>query len=401
MDGLAFAPLDGVRVLDLTTSVAGPYCTLILAGLGADVVKVERPDGGDDTRGWGPPFWDGESAVFLAMNAGKRSLALDLKEADGVAVALKLAAASDVVIQNLRPGLMERLGLGFEDVAAVSPRVVYCSIGAFGKSGPLSSEPGYDPLMQAAGGIMSVTGEEGRQPVRAGVSIIDQGTAMWAALAIVAALGAREQRPGPQLIDTSLYETAVNWMPMQLAGYLASGRVPKRMGSGISVIAPYEAFEAEDGRWLMIAAGNDRLYRTLCTAIDCPGLGEDPRFETNADRVTNRDALAALLAETIRTRPAADWLARLRAAGVPTAPVQGIDELVDDPQLAALGLLEPVPHPTVEDLRLVGLPLSFGGSRLRHRGPPPQLGEHTDAVLGDAGYSAAQVGELREAGVVR
>lgn len=401
MDGVAFAPLDGVRVLDLTTSVAGPYCTLILAGLGADVVKLERPDGGDDTRGWGPPFWDGESAVFLAMNAGKRSLALDLKEPDGLAVALKLAAASDVVIQNLRPGLVERLGLGFEDVAAISPRVVYCSIGAFGKSGPLSSEPGYDPLMQAAGGIMSVTGEEGRQPVRAGVSIIDQGTAMWAALAIVAALGAREQRPGPQLIDTSLYETAVNWMPMQLAGYLASGRVPKRMGSGISVIAPYEAFEAEDGRWLMIAAGNDRLYRTLCTAIDCPGLGDDPRFETNADRVTNRDALAALLAETIRTRPAADWLARLRAAGVPTAPVQGIDELVDDPQLAALGLLEPVPHPTVEDLRLVGLPLSFGGSRLRHRGPPPQLGEHTDAVLGDAGYSAAQVGELREAGVVR
>ncbi len=400
MDGLAFAPLDGVRVLDLTSSVAGPYCTLILAALGADVVKVERPDGGDDTRGWGPPFWDGESAAFLAMNAGKRSLALDLKDPDGLAVALKLAAASDVVIQNLRPGQVERLGLGFEDVAAVSPRVIYCSIGAFGKNGPLSAEPGYDPLMQAAGGIMSVTGEEGRPPVRAGVSLIDQGTGMWAALAIVAALGAREDRPGPQLIDTSLYETAINWLPMQLAGYLASGRVPKRMGSGIAVIAPYEAFEADDGRWLMIAAGNDRLFRALCTAIDCPGLAEDPRFETNADRVTNRDALADLLAETVRARPAADWLARLRAAGVPAAPVQAIDELVDDPQTAALGLLEPVPHPTVEDLRLVGLPLSFGDSRLRHRGAPPRLGEHTDAVLSDAGYSAAEVGDLREAGVV-
>ena len=400
MDGLAFAPLDGVRVLDLTTSVAGPYCTLILAALGADVVKVERPDGGDDTRGWGPPFWEGESAAFLSMNAGKRSLALNVRAPEGLAVARALAARSDVVVQNLRPGLAERLGLGFDDVAAVSPRVVYCSIGAFGKDGPLSAEPGYDPLMQAAGGIMSVTGENGRPPVRAGVSIIDQGTAMWAALAIVAALAARERREGPQLIDTSLYETAVNWMPIHLVNHLASGGVPRPMGSGMAVIAPYEAFEAGDGRWLMVAAGNDRLFAALCGALDRPELADDPRFRTNAERVGNRDALAAWIAATVRAQPAAHWLERLRAAGVPTAPVQRVDEVATHPQTQALGLLQPVLHAQSEDLRLVGLPLSFDGRRLQYGSAPPRLGEHTDAVLREAGVAPSRIDALRAAGVV-
>jgi crotonobetainyl-CoA:carnitine CoA-transferase CaiB-like acyl-CoA transferase len=370
-------PLAGIRVLDLTTSLAGPYCTLILGTLGAEVVKIERPGAGDDTRAWGPPFWDGESPTFLSMNAGKRSVALDLKSDDGQAAIRGLAAEADVFVQNLRPGRAEALGLGFDDVAALNARVVYCSIGAFGEVGPLSDRPGYDPLMQAAGGIMSITGEAGRPAVRAGVSLVDQGTGMWAVIGILAALRRRDEEGTAQRVTTSLYETALNWLPYQIASYLASGEEPGPVGTGVAMIAPYEVFEAADGR-VMIAAANDKLYAALCTAI---GLDEDPRFASNPQRVAARAELAALVAARVAGLTSAELLERLAGAGVPAAPVRGLAAVVADEQTQALEILQEVPHPTVRDLRLVAPPLSLNGERLGYAAAPPLLGEHTDAVL--------------------
>jgi crotonobetainyl-CoA:carnitine CoA-transferase CaiB-like acyl-CoA transferase len=386
----SFAPLEGVRVLELTTSIAGPYCGLILATLGADVVKVEPPDRGDDTRAWGPPFWHGESVAFMAMNAGKRSLAIDLKTDAGAQAVVRLASQADVVIQNLRPGLAERLGLSFDDLAPRNDRLVYCSIGAFGSTGPLANEPGYDPLMQAAGGLMSITGEPEGPPVRVGPSIVDQGTGMWCTIGILAALRARDAGAGPQLIDTSLYETAVNWIPYQLAGFLASGVTPRPLGTGIGILAPYQAFRTRDG-WVMIAAGNDRLFTELCAALALSWLAHDGRFATNASRVENRDELADLLGARVCEASTDEVLELLRGAGIPVAPIADIEDVATCMQTDALGLLQPVPHPDVPELRLVAPPLSFGGERLRHNAPPPGLGSSSSEVLLEAGFSADEI----------
>ena len=395
-----FQPLAGIRVVDLTASVAGPYCGLILAGLGADVIKIEHPERGDDTRDWGPPFWNGESAVFLVLNAGKRSLGLDVKSPEGLAVAHRLVEQADVFVQNLRPVLAERLGLGFDDLAARNPRLVYCTIGAFGAVGPRSAQPGYDPLMQASGGMMSVTGEPGRPPVRAGFSAVDQGTGMWSALAIVAALMSRDAAGQAQLIETSLFETAVGWVPYQIAGYLGTGKTPRPMGSGMNMLAPYEAFRAQDG-WVMLAAGNDRLFAALCEALGAGEVAADARFLTNADRVTHREELASILGELVARDDSATVLGKLERAGVPAAPVQDIAQVVSDEQTAALGLLQSLPHPAIPDLRLVGMPLTFDGERLEYRSPPPALGEHSREILRDAGYAEDEIAELGERGIVR
>lgn len=367
-------PLDGIRVVDVTTSVAGPYCTLVLSALGAEVVKVERRDGGDDTRQWGPPFWNGESAMFLAMNAGKCSLALDLRAENDLETLRTLVADSDVFVQNLRPGRVEALGLGFEQLRMLNDSLIYCSIGAFGNVGPRREEPGYDPLMQAAAGIMSVTGEREGPAVRAGVSLVDQATGMWAVIAILAGLRRREHGAGPQLVETALFETAVNWLPYQVVGHLAAGLVPGRHGSGMAMISPYEALETADGS-VMIAAANDRLFASLCRALELGGLPADKRFATNPDRVAHRHELRQILADAIHLLPRDDVLERLRRAGVPAAPVQDVAEVVADPQVAALGLIQSLPHPDIPDLRLVALPVSLDGERLLHRSAPPRHDE--------------------------
>ena len=356
---MSFAPLTGRLVVDVTSSLAGPTCTQLLSSLGAEVVKIEPP-GGDHARAWGPPFVGGEGAMFLAANAGKRSLVLDLSTAAGRAELLELADRADVLVQSLRPGAAESHGFGVETVRARNPQLVYCSIGAFGATGPLRDQPGYDPLLQAASGIMSVTGVDGMPPVRVGVSLIDLSTGVWAAFAIVSAL----MRGGGATIDVSLYETALWLLSSQIVGYLGTGAVPGREGSAFAQIAPYQVFETSDGG-LMIVAGNDKLFRALCAVID---LEPDERFATNPDRVRHRAELAELIEERTRTWTRDALLDALVAAGVPASPVRDVGEAVDHPQTLALGILQDLGTFTT-----VAQPFSVDGERVRHASPPPTL----------------------------
>jgi len=394
------APLRGMRVLDVTTSIAGPYCAQILAALGADVVKVERPDTGDDGRAWGPPFWNGEGTMFLSANAGKRSLALSLRDERGADALRRLADGADVFLQSLRPGLAEELGLGPDVLRARNPRLVYCSLGAYGRVGPLAREPGYDALMQAAGGLISITGESGRPGVRVGSSLIDQGTGTWAALGVLAALLERKRTGEGALVDVSLYETAVGYIGYHLAGYLADGTVPRGEGTRFPMVAPYEVFPTADGE-LMIAGGNDRLFRSICEVVGLPELIDDPRFRTNPDRVRNRDELVALIVDRLADEATVTWQRRLTDAGVPAAPVADVADVAGAEQTHALGILQHVPHARIPDLTLAGVPLSFDGERPDHPSAPPDLGAHTADVLREGGFADEEIAALSAEGVAR
>ena len=389
-DGLA---LTGIRVLDFTRNVAGPFATMILAELGADVIKIESSDGGDDARAWGPPFWSGEAPIFLSLNRNKRSVSLDLKDPRTRPVLDRLAARSDVIVESARPGAMDRLGYGYAWASRINPGVIYASITPFGDRGPLRERPGYDPLMQAYGGLMSMTGEPDRPPVRAGTSLIDMGTGMWTAIAVMGALAQRARTGAGTRVVTALYETTLMWMTYHLAGYWASGTTPRRMGSGTTMIVPYEAFATRDGH-LVIAAGNDRLFVRLCETLGHADWAADPRFQRNADRVANRHELHALIEGCTAAWTTRDLADALNEAGVPAGPIQSIAEVAADPQALALGIVQTVEHPAIPALKSLGLPFLLNGVRPPLRRHPPMLGQHTREVLAELGFEAEQIAAL-------
>lgn len=375
-------PLDGITVVEIGHSVAAPFAGQILAELGADVVKVENPRGGDYARAWGPPFWNGSASLFHALNRGKKGITVDFRDAQETDRLKRLILdRADAVIQNLRAGVMEGYGLGATQLTAEKPTLIYCDLGAYGEAGPLADKPGYDPLMQAFAGLMSVTGEgNDRPPIRVGVSIVDMGAGMWATIGILAALLERARTGRGGAVATSLYETALAWMTVPLAGYAANKEIRRPHGSGAAEIVPYQCFMTSNG-WLMIAAGNDNLYRRLCVAIGRRDLADDERFRTNGDRVLNRGVLVPLIDETVRAMKIEDLMAALDAAGIPNAPLQNLAQVSGHAQTQAVGILQKGPDGA---LPTVGLPLTFDGIRSSYARGAPALGEHNDKVLGTA-----------------
>jgi crotonobetainyl-CoA:carnitine CoA-transferase CaiB-like acyl-CoA transferase len=369
----ASLPLTGIQVLEIGTSVAAPYAGWVLAALGASVIKVERPGRGDDIRYWGPPFWRDSSTMFHTFNRGKRSLEVDLKNEDEVQRLRDwIVNTADVVLQNLRPGVVERVGLDAAQLCRISPRLVYCNVRAYGATGPLRDQPGYDPLMQAFAGLMSVTGEVGQRPVRVGTSIIDKGTGLWCVIGILTMLEQRHRTGQGGLVDAALLETALAWMGFHVTDLQATGKVPAAEGSGVRGIAPYQAYRCSDG-YLVVAAANDRLFTALSEALGHTEWPADSRFATNPDRYGNLDALNGLIEPVFLAKPRALWQERLSAAGVPCAPLQTLDEVIDHPQVEALGLIE---KSDSDGIPLVGVPLRFNDQRLRPVAGAPRLGDY-------------------------
>jgi crotonobetainyl-CoA:carnitine CoA-transferase CaiB-like acyl-CoA transferase len=366
-------PLSGLTVIEIGHSVAAPYAGMILGELGAEVTKVENPKGGDPCRGWGPPFTGDTATAFHAFNRAKRGITIDLADPAQIdKLRALICDRADVLIHNLKYGALDRYGISADALTAEKPSLIWCNLGAFGSLGPLRDRPGYDPMMQAYGGLMSLLGEDGRPPVRVSVSIIDIATGMWSVIGILAALQERQRTGRGGVVDTSLYETTLAWMALPISAYLANGEIPMRHGSGLEQIVPYQAFETADG-FMMVAAGNDNLFRRLCAAIGRPGLAEEARFRTNAERVVNRRELIPILSDIFRAAPIAFWAERLEAAGIPNSPIQTLDKVVSDAQTAALGIIQQwAGSPT---LSLVGLPVSFDGARPPFVKTAPRLGE--------------------------
>ncbi|HEX2436947.1 MAG TPA: CoA transferase [Methylomirabilota bacterium] len=393
-------PLDGLLVVDLTQNVAGPFCTQILGDMGADVIKVERPGRGDDARAWAPPFWGDESATFLAFNRNKRSLALDLKREGGLEVLRRLVGRADVFVQSLRAGAIAELGLDYPQASVLNPRLVYCSVTAYGPRGPLADRPGYDPLMQAYAGLMSVNGHPGHEPARVGTSIVDMGTGMWAALGIMAALRQRESTGRGGEVTTALFDTALMWVSYHAMGYLGSGEVPQPQGSGTAMIAPYQAFPTVDG-YAMIGAASDGLFARLAGALGAPELTRDERFADNPSRVRHRADLVQAVSARTRTFKTRELLDRLSEAGVPSAPILTMDQVLQEPQTRASGMLVGAQHPRLPDYTSLGLPIQWDGRRPGIRRVPPRLGEHSTDVLTTLGYTLDDVRNLKTQGLVQ
>jgi formyl-CoA transferase/CoA:oxalate CoA-transferase len=392
-------PLDGIRVIDLTRILAGPYCTQAMADAGADVIKVEEPRKGDDTRGWGPPFVNGESVYFLSVNRGKRGIGLDLKDARGRDVLWRLLEAADVLVENFRPGTLDRLGFSYESVRGRNPRMVYASVSGYGPDGPWGGRPGYDAVIQGEGGLMSITGTPEGPPTRVGASIADVLAGMTAFQAIVLALLRRTRTGEGGRVDVSLLESLLPTFAYHASTYLLTGKVPARLGNRHPSLAPYETFEAADGP-VVLAVGSESLWRDLCASLGEAGLADDPRFRTNAQRVSNYDALRAHLAERLKTRRVDDWLADWEKAGIPCGRVRTVAEALDMPQIQARGLLVDVEHPVAGHGRYVGSPIHLSDAGRSSRRPPPVLGEHTDEVLQELGLGRAEIDRLRQDGVV-
>jgi len=387
--------LDGIRVIDLSRVIAGPWCGALLADLGADVVKVEDTGPGDESRTW-PPHKDGEAAAYLLFNRNKRGIALDLKTPEAVEVVKRLVKDADVVIENFRTGTMESFGLGYDVLSQINRRLIYCSVSAFGRTGPRKDSPGYEALMQAFSGIMSITGEPGGQPVRAGVSFLDLTTGILCALGVSNAIIQRQRTGLGQRVDGSLLETAVSLLAFHAEGYLLTGALPRALGSGHPSLSPYRNFKCRDGQWIFIAAANDRFWQKLAKVLGLSDLAADPRFQKNQGRVANRAELEGILEATIGALDREPLLKRLEEADVPATPVNTVDQVMNDPQTAERGIVQRVTHPKLGEIPVVGTPLHFSRMSPGVRRAAPLRGEHTDTILADLGYSAAEIRTLRE-----
>ncbi|MGH9172772.1 MAG: CaiB/BaiF CoA transferase family protein [Vicinamibacterales bacterium] len=392
-------PLSGVTVIDLTRVLSGPYCTMVLADLGARVIKIEHPRRGDDTRHWGPPFIGTESAYFLSINRNKESLTLDFKPAAGKAVLERLLSIADVLVENFRPGTLEAAGFGARALEERFPRLIYCSISGYGQTGPRRNEPGYDAVMQAEGGLMSITGDADGPPYRLGVAITDIVSGLFAAQGVLAALVARQRTSRGQQVDIGMLDATAALLTYQAANYFTTGEAPARTGNRHPTIVPYESFETASGD-LVIAGGNDDIWRQLCRALELDHLADDPRFRTNRDRAAHYAELRALLDRVLRTRSRDEWLTRLGAAGVPCGSVRAISEVFADPQIAARQMVAEVDHPTVGRAKVIGSPVKLSDTPASVRTAPPVLGQHTGAVLGELGYDRETIDGFRAAGVI-
>ena len=392
--------LEGIRVLDLTRALAGPFCTLMLGDNGADVIKVEMPGSGDDTRKWGPPFIGEESAYFLSINRSKRSLTLNLREPQAKEIFLKLAESSDVVVENFTPGVMERFGLGYDEVKQTNPKIVYCSISGFGQDGPYRNRPAYDQIMQGISGLMSITGEPDGEPQKIGIAVTDIGAGMWSAFAIMAALHHREQHGEGQYIDVSMMDAQVAWLTYQAAYFFANGEPPKRMGAAHPTLVPYQAFMCQDGKYINVAVGSERIWGRFCQGMHREDLQNDPEYAVNSDRVRNRAKLVPMLQEYFLTRPVADWVEDLQEANVPCGPINDLADVFADPQVLARNMYLEIPHPTLGSIKQTGLPIKFSLTPGRIDRHPPLLGEHNQEILEGLGYSVAQVDEMKENAII-
>jgi crotonobetainyl-CoA:carnitine CoA-transferase CaiB-like acyl-CoA transferase len=403
--------LSHLRVLDLSRVLAGPWASQVLADLGAEVIKVERPGAGDETRAWGPPWLRDargeetrESAYFASANRGKKSIAVDLAHPAGQAIVRRLAERSDVLLENFKVGALARHGLGYEDLAALNPGLVYCSITGFGQSGPYRNRPGYDFMIQAMGGLMSVTGEPdgvpGGGPMKVGVALADVLTGMYATTAVLAALAHRDRTGRGQRVDLALLDVQVAALANQAESYLVSGRPPGRLGNAHPSIVPYQAFPTRDGH-VVLAVGNDGQFARLCEVAGRPELARDPRYATNAARVGHRAELVAELRPLVAARTTGEWIAALEAAGVPCGPINDLAQVFDDPQVRHRGMRVEAPHPTAGSVPMVASPIRLSGTPVRHDVAPPTLGQHTGEVLAEVlGMSEAEVVALREQGVI-
>jgi crotonobetainyl-CoA:carnitine CoA-transferase CaiB-like acyl-CoA transferase len=393
-------PLAGIGVLDLTRALSGPFATMILGDLGADVIKVEDVWHGDDTRRWGPPFQGDDAAYFLSINRNKRGLSVNLKTPEGREIVQRLAEGSDILMENFRPGAAARLGLGYEELSGRNPRLIYASVSGYGQTGPAADLPGYDAVAQAVSGMMSVTGEAGGEPVRSGTSLADVGAGMWALIGILAALHAREASGRGQLIDISLLDGQVAWLTYVAGKYFATGVTPGRYGSAHESLTPYQVFPTADDP-LMIAVGSDGLWRRFTATTGLDELTDDPRYATNPDRVRHRDTLVPRITKALAARGCAEWTDLLNAAGVPAGPVNTVAAALEQPQVAARDMVVELEHPVAGMLKMLGSPIKMSAQPPSIRRPPPVLGQHTGEILTEAGYSAARIAELREAGVIR